>query len=230
VSKPSENQKQIYSDADADEVLGRTHITGYQGWPPPEKIYNHLQVFAVFIDKHLPNGKILDLGCGDGSIARMVAEKNPKKTIVAVDLEAHPQWKMKNPKNLSFKTASIYKLPFAAGSFDAVVLKDVLHHLPDPEETMPKIAQLAKKKVLIIEANRYNPISYIRMVKVAKHEHFSRSKLRKVIGQPAEIYTYEAHVWPGSLEIPGKAVDRVFRTPVFKRLRNYNFALYKPKS
>lgn len=218
------------SPGDSDEILGRTHITGYEGWPPPENVLEHLMFFVDFINSHLPKGSILDLGCGDGSIDRLLAEKYPNRKITAVDLEAHPQWKIRKPKNLTFMKASIHKLPFKPGSFDSIFLKDVLHHLPDPEKMMPQITKLASKQVLIIEANRYNPISYLRMVKIAGHEHFSRKKLKKVIGQPATIYAYETHVWPNGTKTTGKAIDSVFNTPPFKRLRNYNLALYKPRA
>ncbi|MBA3757282.1 class I SAM-dependent methyltransferase [Candidatus Saccharibacteria bacterium] len=212
----------------SDEALGRTHITGYGGWPPPPNVHNHLQVFADFINKHLVNGTMLDLGCGDGAISRIVATQNPKKKITGVDLEPHPHWKIKPPKNLTFNTASIYKLPYEDNSFDAVILKDVLHHLPDPEEALQKIAKLAKKQVLIIEANRYNPVSYIRMVKIAGHEHFSQRKLKKVINRPVKIHTLENHVWPDKLKLPGRLVDSTFSLPPLSKLRNYNLALFEP--
>ena len=127
-----------------------------------------------------------------------------------------------------YQTATIGNLPFKPKSFDFVVMKDVLHHLPDPEKALREVSALAKKRVLIIEANRYNPISYIRMVKIAKHEHFSRKQLKQIIGKPLELHTYETHVWPARLKIPGKASDSLFRLPPFSRLRNYNIVLFEP--
>lgn len=215
-------------EQDLDTELGRTHLTGYEGWPPPENIYNHLSIFADFIGDNLPDGEILDLGCGDGSISRMVATKFPNKNITAVDVESHPQWKIKSPKNLKFVQSSIYSLPYKQGAFDTLILKDVLHHLEDPETVLKKISKLASKRVLIIEANRYNPISYVRMVRVAKHNHFSQRKLRIVIGKNAKIQTFETHVWPGKLKLPGKAFDKLFSLPPFKRIRNYNLAIFEP--
>jgi|SRR5579862_4957764 len=219
---------QIYDQENAAEVLGRTHITGYAGWPPPKNISQHLEVFADFVDSLLDDGTVLDLGCGDGSLDRILASKNRKRKITATDLEPHPQWKLPHPKNLEFKAVSIYKLSYEPGSFDYIVLKDVLHHLPEPQKSLAHIAKIAKKGVVVIEANRYNPISYVRMVKIAKHEHFSRRKLKRVIAKPADIYTFETHVWPASLEAPGKLVDWFFRLPILSRLRNYNVASFKP--
>lgn len=227
-SKISKYSQEEMTDEFHDELLGRTHLTGYEGWPPPQNVHEHLKVFADFINKHLGGGSLLDLGCGDGSIARIVASRNPKIKITGIDLEAHPHWGIEPPKNLDFKVASIYNLPFKKDAFDSVMLKDVLHHLPDPEEVLVKIARIAKKQILVIEANRYNPISYIRMVKIAGHEHFSRKKLNKIIGKPATIHTFETHVWPEKLKVPGKLVDTSFSLPLLKKLRNYNLALFEP--
>lgn len=213
---------------DRDTIIGRSHLNGWAGWPPPKHIAKHLEFFADFINEHIVDGTILDLGCGDGSIDRLLAELSPGKKITGVDLEAHDQWRIKTPSNLKFQANSIYKLPFKAKSFDVVMMKDVLHHMPEPEKILAEVARLAKKQVLVIEANRYNPISYIRMVKIAKHEHFSRRNLKKIVGKPADIYTYETHVWPDSVKIPGMIIDEVFRLPALETLRNYNLVLFEP--
>lgn len=220
--------KQVYDGKDASEVLGRTHIASQIDWPPPKNVNEHLEFFAEFLNSNLANGTILDIGCGDGAIDRILAQRNPKKIITATDLEPHPLWKVKSPKNLKFKAVSLYDLPYAEKSFDYVMLKDVLHHLPEPEEILPKIAKIAKKQVIIIEANRYNPVSYVRMVKIAKHEHFSRRKLKRIIAKPVKIHSYETHVWPNAIKFPGKIIDSFFKLPPLKWLRNYNIAVFKP--
>jgi len=80
---------------------------------------------------------------------------------------------------------------------------------------------------LIIEANRYNPVSYVSMVKVAKHEHFSQKQLKKIVNQPnGQLITTETHVWPPRLKKPGKLVDVTFKLPLLKGIRNYNFFLF----
>lgn len=212
-----------------DTVIGRSHLTGYSGWPPPSDIREHLEVFANFVETNIADGTVLDLGCGDGSIDRILAELSPKKQITGVDLEAHQQWNLKRPKNLKFKQASVYDLPFKPKSFDVVMLKDVLHHLPDPEKTLAEIAKIAKKQVLVIEANRYNPISFVRMVKIAKHEHFSRAQLKRIVGKPADLYTTETHVWPKSVKAIGEINDKIFnKIPLLSSLRNYNFIIFEP--
>lgn len=212
-----------------DLELGRDHLVGYSGWPPPKHIREHLEVFTNFLEQNLDGKKLLDLGCGDGAIDRLLAENNPELDITAVDLEPHEQWNFRHPKNLRFQTASVFKLPYKADSFDTVIIKDVLHHLPNPEKIIAELARIAKNQVIIIEANRYNPISYIRMVRIAKHDHLSYGKLKRVVGRSANIKSVEAHVWPNSLKAVGKVSDLLFnKIPVLARIRNYNFLIFKP--
>lgn len=215
-------------DKNYDTVIGRSHLIGYEDWPPPTHIVEHLNVFVDFISSKT-TGSILDLGCGDGSIDRLLAECSPKRQITGVDLEAHEQWGLKKPSNLKFQASSIYDLPFEPKSFDIVIMKDVLHHMPDPDKVLREVSKLAKKQVVIIEANRYNPISYIRMVKVARHEHFSRRNLKRIIGKSHNLTSAETHVWPAPLRRLGKINDLVFNMiPLLGRLRNYNFVIFKP--
>ena len=217
------------SDADYDTMIGRSHLKELASWPPPMHILEYLNTFVAFIEDNLATGTILDLGCGDGAIDMILAEHSPKRKITGIDLEAHVQWKLPTPANLTFQAESIYDLPFNPKSFDIVMMKDVLHHMPDPEKTLHEVAKLAKKQVLVIEANRYNPVSFIRMVKIAKHEHFSQAKLKKIVGRPATLITTETHVWPGPTRIPGKINDVVFNSiPLLSKLRNYNFIIFEP--
>ncbi len=212
----------------SDLDLGRDKLVSYEDWPPPNHVKNYLDVFAEFIDKNVPTGSVLDIGCGDGSIDILLAERSSKRKIVGTDIEAHPQWKMKLPKNVTFTTSSLYKLPFKPGSFDTVIIKDVLHHVDDPKKVVDLVSKIAKKQVLIIEGNRYNPISYIRMVIIAGHKHFSQKNIRIITGKSAELKSIETHVWPGKLAGIGKISDTIFnKIPALKKLRNYNFVIIR---
>lgn len=209
-----------------DIELGRDHITSYSGWPPPDNITKHLNVFVSYLGDNIVEGKILDIGCGDGSLTRLIAEKFKGKKVTGVDVEEHPQWKFHKLPNLTFKEGSVYELPFKDNSFQAAIIKDVLHHLSSPTLAVKELLRVASKQVLIIEANRYNPISYIRMVKIAKHEHFSLRKLRSMSIREGDLTTLETHAWPNNLVILGKFIDWLFNSsPILSRLRNYNLYL-----
>jgi len=103
------------------------------------------------INKAIPKqGKIIDLGCGEGVTAKYLAHTSAR-VVIGVDnnkkrLQNSPQ------NNLSFVFADIrdYNLKNA----DAIIISDVLHHLKyeDQKKLLAKIAKGFKKgKVLILK-------------------------------------------------------------------------------
>src|SRR3972149_704071 len=78
------------------------------------------------IDNNLPKeGKIFDLGCGEGVISKYLA-RNKKRTIVGIDSDKKRLSEHKT-KNLNFKNADIRDVSLKGLS--GVVISDVLHHL-----------------------------------------------------------------------------------------------------
>lgn len=103
------------------------------------------------IDRSLPRkGRIVDLGCGEGIVARYLA-KNSKRQVIGVDLD-EKRLKKSQFENLQFELADIrsYELKNARG----VILSDVLHHLNfiDQDKVLINITKNLKKGgVLIIK-------------------------------------------------------------------------------
>lgn len=77
--------------------------------------------------------RVLDLGCGTGKLTAHVLESLPCARITAVDLS--PAMVDTARERLGGRVrlfcADAERLPFAEGSFDAVLMNDVLHHLPN---------------------------------------------------------------------------------------------------
>src|SRR4030067_2267419 len=97
------------------------------------------------IDKNLPKeGKIFDLGCGEGVISKYLT-RNKKRIVIGIDSNRERLPKEKT-KNLSFKNADIRKV-FLEGSM-GIVISDVLHHLDlkDQKNLLKKIAGDLKKE------------------------------------------------------------------------------------
>jgi SAM-dependent methyltransferase len=101
------------------------------------------------------DGKLLDIGCGNGAVAIEAAKKYPKAQIVGIDYWGG-QWEYskesceKNAQlanvaeRTSFQKASAAKLPFEDESFDVVVSNVVFHNVQDVKD----------KRALIQEALR----------------------------------------------------------------------------
>lgn len=103
------------------------------------------------IDEKIPkNGTIIDLGCGEGVIAKYLAQ-NRKRNVVGVDFNKKKLGKSKQ-KNLRFKYSDIRE--FELREANGVILSDVLHHLNyyDQKKALKNVAKRLKKGgVLIIK-------------------------------------------------------------------------------
>jgi len=106
---------------------------------------------AAFLLPHLkPGMKILDCGCGPGSITVSLAEDLPGTEVVGTDVEesqlelGRQEAARQNLSNVSFERASIYELPFADASFDAVFLSAVIGNLQEPLRGINEVRRVLK--------------------------------------------------------------------------------------
>ena len=172
---------------------------------------------------------LLDAGCGDGGVARLLLEK--VRGVVAIDVEPWPTWR--DGPGLTFQTANAEQLPFEDASFDVVHSKDSLHHMASPERALAEYRRVVKPggSVLIVEANRYNPIFYPHMTIMLGHEHFNRGRFRELVHAEfpdARLGAFEAHYVPALNQVPRaqQAIeDGLARLRPFRPFLSYNFAV-----
>jgi ubiquinone/menaquinone biosynthesis C-methylase UbiE len=103
---------------------------------------------------------VLDIGCGDGIYTQDIAKQNTALVVGIDPIEdviKHAQNKYKDVPNLKFECADLYKMEIPKEPYDLVILRGVLHHLPDLEKGI-KRACLLGKRVIILEPNGYNLI------------------------------------------------------------------------
>lgn len=91
------------------------------------------------------DGKLLDIGCGNGALAIEAAKKYPKAQIVGMDYwGGHWEYSKESceknaqianvAKRTSFQKASAAKLPFADESFNVAVSNFVFHEVQDVKD------------------------------------------------------------------------------------------------
>lgn len=105
--------------------------------------------WVPFLLPHLrPGMRLLDCGCGVGSITLDLAELVAPGETVGIDLDAsqldlaRAAASTRGLANSRFETGSIYALPFADASFDVVLAHTVLIHLSDPLRALKEMRRV----------------------------------------------------------------------------------------
>ena len=89
---------------------------------------------------------VLDVGCGMGRFAEVVAEAGAR--IVAIDLSSAVDAAAANLSrfgNAAVVQADVFSLPFAPESFDLVYSIGVLHHTPDTRRAFLALPQFVRR-------------------------------------------------------------------------------------
>lgn len=106
---------------------------------------------ADFFLPHLrPGMRLLDAGCGGGSITVGLAAAVFPGRVVALDREAQRLGETRaraaagGVANLSVVAGDLYDLPFPAASFDAAFAHHVLQHLRDPLHALRELRRVLR--------------------------------------------------------------------------------------
>lgn len=115
------------------------------------------------------NGLILDNGCGVGTLVRFL----PTTSIIGLDISKGMLNKAKKRMNILVRGDS-QRLPFKDESFNVIVCRSLLHHLPDTKEGISEMHRVLKKngEVVILEPLQ-SILSNIPRKLVKGCEHFS---------------------------------------------------------
>ena len=115
------------------------------------------KVYA-FMYERIPtviHGKeVLEIATGPGLLAKHVA--GAAKRMIATDYSDGMIREAKKgaiPENLTFKVADATALPYADDSFDAVLIANALHVMPEPEKALREIDRVLRPGGILIAPN-----------------------------------------------------------------------------
>src|SRR5437773_2888312 len=101
------------------------------------------------------NSKVLDVGCGDGRLARLIAEKRPDISIRGIDVRQR-----KDPV-MPVDTFDGKSIPYGEGSFDVVMFVDVLHHATQPMTLLSEAVRVARQAIVIKDHLAEGSLDYL---------------------------------------------------------------------
>lgn len=125
---------QMFSDGEAYErLMGR--------WSQPVG-----EAFLDWLD--VPKGmRWLDVGCGNGAFTEVLVKRCAPASVAAIDpSEGQLAYARKRPTTtmVQFRQGDSQALPYADGSFDAVVMALVITFIPDAAKAIAEMARVVR--------------------------------------------------------------------------------------
>jgi DNA-binding transcriptional ArsR family regulator len=111
-----------------------------------------------------PVGNLLDIGCGQGRVLKLLASRANRAIGVDIDpqarLTARTDLMLAGLPNCSLRHGDMYRLPFADGEFDTIILDDVLADAVDPVGALQEAKRLLHPngRLLVLQALRSQPV------------------------------------------------------------------------
>lgn len=109
-----------------------------------------------------PNTNILDLGCGNGNILKLLEEKT-KSNLYGLDLSDNmiAEAKKRLNKNAVLTVGDSEKLPYENNKFDMIICNASFHHYPHPGLVLQEIKRVLKYNGVFILGDPTFPCNLI---------------------------------------------------------------------
>lgn len=168
----------------------------------------------AYLAAHMPQrGRVLEVGSGEGKLLRSLRRDAPSLTMFGCDVRRP----LAAPDGYEFSLTE-GSLPYADESFDAVIVADVLEHVPDPERTLSEVARvLAPGGRLVafvpVEGEPLSLYSAFRLLLGADlylHTKEHVQSFRHAALRAAVDARFEAADWRYAYHVLGHAFDATF--------------------
>ena len=108
--------------------------------------------------------RVLDIGCGPGDVMLRLAAARPRVRITAIDgsgamiaLARSAACSAQLDQRITLLPGRIPGLPLEEHSFDAILSKDLLHHLPDPMVLWAEAQRLGRPAAVVYVMDLMRP-------------------------------------------------------------------------
>jgi SAM-dependent methyltransferase len=109
---------------------------------------------AAFLLPHLAgDARVLDVGCGPGTITAGLADRVPRGRVTGIDASPEVIEQARDVigdrANLGFATGDVYALDYPDGAFDVVFAHQVLQHTSDPVGALREMRRVVRRGGLV---------------------------------------------------------------------------------
>ncbi|MBT3206796.1 MAG: class I SAM-dependent methyltransferase [Bacteroidetes bacterium] len=136
---------------------------------------NHSFIDYIIENSKIKTGNILDLGCGPGDLDIELTKKLPDVQIFAidgsaqmVDLATQKIAKHNLTDRVEILQDILPNLNLPEGKFDLIISKDLLHHIPSPNDFWAEINRLANNHTQIYVMDLIRPDSIDKAKKIVE--------------------------------------------------------------
>ena len=135
----------IHSDEECERLELQARLANIKG---------HLRYLPIS-----PADRVLDAGCGSGSMSRQIARSFPGAEVVGVDLReqyldfARARASAEGLRNLTFRQGDVFALPFADATFDVVWTKYLLQWLKEPKSALAEFKRVTKPGGIVVSCD-----------------------------------------------------------------------------
>jgi ubiquinone/menaquinone biosynthesis C-methylase UbiE len=142
------------------------------------RIYHVHLILEYFGD--LNGERVLDVGCGKGRFARVLAERYPQARMVGLDLAEAMLRHL--PAGVSACAGSMTALPFPAAAFDCVYATESLEHAVDIDLAVAEMCRVVRPggRIAIIDKNARQ---WGRLKTPEWEKWFGRKELEKLLAR-----------------------------------------------
>ncbi len=142
------------------------------------RIY-HVQLILEYLGD-LNGKRVLDVGCGKGRFARVLAERYPRASIVGLDLAEAMLRHV--PEGVGACAGSMTALPFPSGIFDHAYATESLEHAVDIEGAVAEMCRVVVPggRIVIIDKNSEQ---WGRLKTPEWEKWFGRKELEKMLAR-----------------------------------------------
>jgi ArsR family transcriptional regulator len=154
-----------------------------------------------------PVGDLLDVGCGRGSVLKLLASRARRAVGVDIDAKARglarAELMLAGLPNCSLRQGDMYRLPFDDAEFNTIILDDVLVDATDPVRALKESSRLLKPggRLFILQAVSDRTAAGIQQ---SLAEWSATAALRLA---PAHLVPAKSPVWLLSVATPAQSKD-----------------------